>query len=314
MLELCRALALVELSEDVEVLVGDQEEVVVLTKPGLAGGFHLVQPKSLDHSLGSFYVVMNIELNPEVATKYKSLSQKARVLTETWAEKNMYCVSCKSDYLDPAPTGKRVIDFSCPDCSEQYQLKSQSHLFGHRVANSAYEPKIKKIMIRTNPNYLFLHYDPREYRVMNLFLVPKHFMTPSIIEKCKALSENARRHGWVGSNIVLGNLPGDAQIHIVENEAVVPKPQVRKLWNQFLFLREQRIDSRGWLADVLACVRDLNKDIFTLAEVYGFEQKLAELHPKNKHIRPKIHQQLQVLRGHGIIEFLGKGNYRIRKL
>ncbi|MBC7219600.1 MAG: restriction endonuclease, partial [Hadesarchaea archaeon] len=28
---------------------------------------------------------------------------------------------------------------------------------------------------------------------------------------------------------------------------------------------------------------------------------------------PKIRQQLQVLRDHGIIEFLGKGNYRIKK-
>jgi len=256
---------------------------------------------------------MNLELRPEVAASYKSLSQKARVMTETWAKENMYCVSCSSDYLDPAPTGKQVIDFSCPDCDEQYQLKSQSHSFGYRVANSAYEPKIKKIKMRTNPNYLFLHYDPRQYRIADLFLVPKHFMTPYVIEKRKKLSEKARRSGWVGSNILLGNLPRDAQIHIVEDEVIVPKSEVRSLWKQFLFLQKQRLDSRGWLADVLACVRDLNKVAFTLADVYGFEQKLADLHPRNKHIRPKIRQQLQVLRDHGIIEFLGKGNYRIRK-
>ena len=42
-----------------------------------------------------------------------------------------------------------------------------------------------------------------------------------------------------------------------------------------------------------------------------FEDHLARLHPMNKHIRPKIRQQLQVLRDHGIVEFLGKGLYRI---
>jgi len=51
-------------------------------------------------------------------------------------------------------------------------------------------------------------------------------------------------------------------------------------------MRDQRIDSRGWL---------------------------AKLHPKNKHIPDKIRQQLQVLRDHGIIEFLGRGEYRIKR-
>lgn len=257
---------------------------------------------------------MNLELKPELATSYKSLSQKARVLTETWAQENMYCVSCKSDYLDPAPTGKRVIDFTCSDCEEQYQLKSQSHPFGRSVANSAYKPKIEKIKMGTNPNYLFLHYDRSRYQVMDLFLVPRHFMTPSVIEKRKKLSENARRSGWVGSNILLGDLPGDARISIVEGEAVVPKSRVRNSWKQFLFLRDQRLDSRGWLADVLACVRELDKTDFNIAEVYQFEHRLVELHPKNKHIRPKIRQQLQVLRDHDIIEFLGKGKYKIKML
>lgn len=256
---------------------------------------------------------MNLELRPEVATGYKSLSQKARVITETWAEENLYCPSCLSDNLDPAPTGKRVIDFTCPDCDEAYQLKSQSHPFGFRVANSAYEPKIEKIRMGTNPNYFFLHYDPKVYRIWDLFLVPKHFMIPSIIEERKPLRESARRRGWVGSNILLRNLPLDARIPIVKKGYEVPKDVVRNAWHRFLFLREQTIYSRGWLADVLTCVRKVGQETFTLADMYEFEDQLAELHPRNKHIRPKIRQQLQVLRDKGIIEFLNRGNYRIRK-
>jgi len=180
--------------------------------------------------------------------------------------------------------------------------------------NSAYEPKIGAIRAGTIPNFLFLQYDLRAFIVSNLFVVPKHFMSQSIIERRRPLSERARRRGWVGSNILLGNLPTDARIPIVEDGYEVSKATVRDLWNRFLFLRKQSVYSRGWLADVLACVRQLDKEIFKLADVYTFERQLAELHPRNKHIRPKIRQQLQVLRDYGIVEFLGKGIYRIRKL
>jgi type II restriction enzyme len=111
----------------------------------------------------------------------------------------------------------------------------------------------------------------------------------------------------------LKNLPPDARIPIVKNKQEIPKNTVRDLWNRFLFLRERSVDSRGWLADVLACIRQLNKETFTLAEVYAFDAQLAKLHPRNKHIRPKIRQQLQVLRDYDTIEFLGKGMYRIKK-
>lgn len=257
---------------------------------------------------------LKLELRPEVAAAYKSFSQRARVLTETWAQENLYCPACPSDNLHPTPKGKRVIDFTCPNCDEPYQLKGQSHPFGSRVTNSAYKPKIEAIRTGTIPNFLFLQYDLEMLRVSNLFLVPKHFMSQPIIERRKPLSERARRHGWVGSNILLGNLPADARIPIVEDGYAVPKTTVRDSWNRFLFLREQSVYSRGWLADVLACVRQLDQETFTLADVYTFEGQLAKLHPRNRHIRPKIRQQLQVLRDYGIVEFLGKCVYRIRKL
>jgi type II restriction enzyme len=256
---------------------------------------------------------MILELNPSVATGYKSLSQKARVMTETWVEENLYCPSCPSDYLEPERAGKKVIDFTCQECDERFQLKSQSHLFGNKVMNSAYEPKIKAIRARTNPNYLFLHYNNGRYKIEDLFLVPKYFMSPSLIEKRKPLSESARRSGWIGSNILIGNLPLDARISIIKEEEIIPKSEVRNEWKQFLFLKNQSMQSRGWLTDVLATIRKLDKETFTLLEAYSFEDGLAKLHPRNKHIRPKIRQQLQFLRDKGIIEFLGKGQYRIRK-
>lgn len=254
---------------------------------------------------------MQLELNPEIAAAYKKFPQKARVLTETWGKENLYCLACSSDNLSPTRKGAKVIDFTCPECDEPYQLKSKTNSFGNLVVDSAYEPKIEAISKGTIPNFIFLQYDPTLWMVRNLFLVPKHFISKSIIQKRKPLRKTARRAGWVGSNILLGNLPVDARISIVENGLEIPKALVRDSWNRFLFLREQSISSRGWTADVLACIRRLNKETFTLADIYAFEDRLARLHPMNKHIQPKIRQQLQVLRDNGIVEFRGKGIYRV---
>jgi len=245
---------------------------------------------------------MRLELNlrPEIVETYKSASQRARILTETWARENLYCVACTSDSLSSARSGEKVVDFICPDWGEIYQLKSQSHPFGSRVANSAYEPKIKAIRSGSVPNFIFLRYDRIMLRVLDLFLVPRHFITESVVEKRKPLSDNARRRGWVGSNIILSNLPQDARIKIVQNGRENSPKIVRGMWNRFLFLRKQSTHSRGWLADVLACIRELGSGEFTLADVYSFEKRLSALHPKNRNIRPKIRQQLQILRAHGI--------------
>jgi type II restriction enzyme len=254
---------------------------------------------------------MQLRLNPEIAAAYKSFSQRARVLTEAWGEENLYCLACPSDNLSSTRKGTKVIDFICPECDEKYQLKSKINPFGDCVVDSAYKPKIDLISKGTIPNFIFLQYDPTLWIVRNLFLVPKHFISKSIIQRRKPLPKTARRAGWVGSNIILGNLPIDARISIVESGLEIPKTLVRDSWNRFLFLREQSISSRGWTADVLACVRRLEKETFTLADIYAFEDRLAKLHPMNKHVRPKIRQQLQVLRDNGVIEFLGKGLYRV---
>lgn len=256
---------------------------------------------------------MNLQLRPELAAEYKSSSQRARVITEAWVQENLYCPACPSEYLERAAPGKPVIDFLCFSCDEKFQLKSHTRPFGKVVANSAYKQKIEALRSGTIPNYLFLWYDLNLFKVQGLFTVPKHFMSESIIEKRPPLGENARRKGWEGSNILLGNLPLDARISLVEDGLEVPKDKVRDIWARFKFLGDQSVESRGWLADVLACVRQLD-ETFTLSDVYAFENKLTKLHPNNKHIQDKIRQQLQVLRDKQIIEFLGQGKYRIKQL
>ena len=75
------------------------------------------------------------------------------------------------------------------------------------------------------------------------------------------------------------------------------------------FMRQYKLDARGWILDILNCVNKIEDKVFTLEQMYSFVDVLALKHPENHHIKDKIRQQLQVLRDNGIIEFLGRGRY-----
>ncbi len=255
---------------------------------------------------------MKLTFDTSLASGYKSGSQIARVLTEAWFDEEMYCPACTSDGLDRLPDNTKVKDFYCPDCQETYQLKAKSTSFGRRVANSEYHTKIDKIRKGLSPNWSFLRYDKTDHRVVDLMIVPKHFMTLDAVEKRKPLSDDARRSGWVGSNILLDRLPPDAHLYVVKEGEIVPKRTVRREWKRFEFLGTMDVYARGWLNDVLMCMRELGKEVFTLRELYEYEDKLKELYPNNRHVKAKIRQQMQALRDAGVVEFVdGKGTYRV---
>ena len=68
---------------------------------------------------------------------------------------------------------------------------------------------------------------------------------------------------------------------------------------------------RGWTLDVLNAVRKLEKQRFSLQELYRLEEFLQQLHPHNRNVRAKIRQQLQVLRDLGMLAFTGPGSYSL---
>jgi type II restriction enzyme len=116
-----------------------------------------------------------------------------------------------------------------------------------------------------------MHYDRKSLAVANLFIVPKHFFVPEIIEERKPLAATARRAGWIGSNILLKKVPETGKIHIVQNGMIRPKELVLEEWRKTLFLRDTSLEARGWLLDVLKCVESLGRREFTLEEVYAFD-------------------------------------------
>lgn len=258
---------------------------------------------------------MDVALDPSVAEGYSSKSQRSRVITECWAEENLYCVNCEASWIEAHRPGKQVEDFYCPSCDRRTQLKATRGGHGPTVSNSAYDPKMDAIEANAAPDYAFLGFDPDRWQVDDLFVVPGHFMTPRVVEKRAPLSDDARRSGWVGSNILLDRVPKVGRITLVENGNAIDPDVARRRFEETAFLSGRNADSRDWTTAVMDCIDDLPVepgDRFELADVYGFEDRLAEMYPDNQHIRPKIRQQLQVLRDEGFIEFLGDGEYRLR--
>lgn len=255
---------------------------------------------------------MDLCFDSEKAEGYKSPSQIARVLTEDWAARNLFCVACNRSRLQLARDNTKVIDFVCDNCAETYQLKSRNQPLGNKVTDAAYEPMIDSIKKNKAPNLYLLHYNPANYCAENLLIVPKYFLTLSCIEQRKPLSDNARRAGWVGCNIVLKEIPIDGKISIIYERKTLSPESVREGYNRFRFLSEKKYDVRGWTADVLKIIRELGKTEFALNEVYAYDEQLQKFHPENMHIRPKIRQQLQILRDKGILKFIGQGKYRFK--
>jgi len=191
-------------------------------------------------------------------------------------------------------------------------LKSKKDSIGLKIVDGAYRTMIERLGSDNNPNFFFLNYNLSDFSVENFLIIPKHFFVPEIIEKRKPLSDNAKRAGWTGCNILLNSIPETGKIFFIKNKIVEPKNKVLENWKKTLFLREEKeISVKGWLLDTMRCVDKLNKKEFVLDDIYKFEKELNILHPENKHIKDKIRQQLQFLRNKGYLSFIGSGRYKL---
>ncbi len=255
---------------------------------------------------------MDMHLPVDAAKGYKSPAQKARVMTESWALENLYCPACTSNRIDETRNNTSVVDFVCPSCQAAYQLKAKRNSLGRKIVDAAYGPMVKAILKGSFPHLLLLSYGGATPKVNNLIVVPSFCLPVTAIEARKPLSKTARRAGWIGCNIILDLIPPDGRISVISVEQVIAKSIVRKEFNSTKPLEAISSEKRGWTLDVLTLLRSLSVNTFTLKEAYSFESSLSDMHPGNRHVRPKIRQQLQVLRDLGYIEFLGGGVYRWR--
>jgi type II restriction enzyme len=255
---------------------------------------------------------MDLQCRTELADAYKAQPQIARVLTEAWCTRELYCPACDSDRLRQSKTNTPAVDFECPQCEQPFQLKSLKSWNPRKLVDAGYAAMIRAIHSDRAPNLLVLQYSP-DWLVQNVLLVPRVFFTENVVEKRNPLGPLARRAGWVGCNILLSQIPADGKIAVVSAGLPVPEEQVRREFSRVRRLAEIPPSLRGWTVDVLKMIRQLRKSRFSLQELYSCETELKALHPQNQHIRPKIRQQLQVLRDLGLLEFTSPGTYALQK-
>ena len=254
---------------------------------------------------------MNLQCRAELGLNYKAGSQIARVISEDWCTRELYCAACTSDRLSSSRANTPAIDFVCPACDQCFQLKSLRTWGQKKIPDAAYDSMLRAIRSDRVPNLLILQYSA-DWLVKNLMLVPRVFFTETVIEKRPPLGPKARRAGWVGCNILLDRIPRDGKIPVVANGSAVAERHVREEFSRIRKLAEVPPSVRGWTLDVLTAVRKLAKPRFSLQELYELESYLQNIHPHNRNVRPKIRQQLQVLRDLGLIEFRSPGNYAVR--
>jgi type II restriction enzyme len=190
-------------------------------------------------------------------------------------------------------------------------LKSGKSPFKSRIPDAAYSKMIEAIRKDETPSIFALHYDPVEWRVRNLILIPRFTYSLKDIFKRQPLSSTAQRHDWVGCDILLGAIPQRARIQVISDGVLISPQGVRQEFQRLSPLQRIQTKVRGWTLDVLLILESFGKPEFSLDEVYAHEAKLRALHLLNRHVRPKIRQQLQVLRDMGLLEFLGRGKYRL---
>lgn len=254
---------------------------------------------------------MDLLLDYHIADDYKSSSQKARVITEDWVTRNLYCPICGEPIINHYEANRPVADFFCDKCKSDFELKSRENkrgLLDDKIVDGAYDTMIERITSLRNPNFFFMTY--ANFHVSNFILIPNYFFTPHIIEKRNPLSENARRAGWIGCNINISNIPQSGKIFIVRNGEEINHQKVIETYKQTTSLKTDNLDSRGWLIDVLQCVDKMPGEEFKLSDIYSFENELKVKHPSNNFVKDKIRQQLQYLRDKGFIEFSSRGSYR----
>ena len=134
---------------------------------------------------------MELNFDTTAGEGYHSASQVTRRLTEKWVADNMFCPRCGSPQINHFPNNRPVADFYCPECRNEYELKSKNGPLGFKVMDGAYDTMIKRITSQEAPDFFFMSYSKKQRCVTDFLFIPKHFFVPAIIEKRRPLADTA---------------------------------------------------------------------------------------------------------------------------
>ena len=248
--------------------------------------------------------------NVSLGAGYLSRTQQARRISEDWITRFGYCLKCDSDHLTPTSPNTKTRDFICPKCEHAYELKSKCGAFTTRIVDGSYVAMLDTIRSNRTPTFLLLQYTS-SWSIFRLTAIHHSLISEEAILPRRPLAKTARRAGWIGCSIALPAIALVGKIDIVVESLFQPPARTRAAFACLEGLSQLPHTRRSWAAAVLNIIYRLSKSSFSLADVYAFELELQAMYPENKNIRPKIRQQLQVLRDNRLIRFIGKGQYQI---
>jgi type II restriction enzyme len=88
---------------------------------------------------------------------------------------------------------------------------------------------MKKAVLAERTAKLFvMHYDLTAWCVRNVIRVPHFAFALSVVECRAPLPATARRAGWIGCNILLGQIPQHAPIPIVTSGEFQSRGEIRE--------------------------------------------------------------------------------------
>ena len=158
--------------------------------------------------------------------------------------------------LSPYRAGTKVSDFYSINCNEIFQLKSLSRPFSNSILGSEYHTTLTSVEGGTHPSLILLHYDRPKATVQDLSLIHRACITPSCIVARRPLAPSAKRAGWQGCTISVERIPELGRIKVIsEGRIIRDKSSVLHQWKRSESLLKTRPANRGWLADVLRCVK-----------------------------------------------------------
>lgn len=152
-------------------------------------------------------------LDSTLTANYQSNAQAARVMLETWAQFNLFCLNCSADLLEPLPANSPVADFHCLDCTTRYQIKAKNGRFGAKLTGAAYEPTAAAARQGEMPEFVLVEFDSRFSTVVFVDAIPGVSITEERIIPRRPLALSARRAGWRGC---LVNVEGLSRVAIVQ--------------------------------------------------------------------------------------------------
>jgi type II restriction enzyme len=151
----------------------------------------------------------------------------ARLVLETWAEFNLFCLACESDSLVRLGPNTPVADFECANYAARYQVKGKDGRFGSVIPGAGYGPMIAAVRAAVCPDYVLIEYDRRFATVVFGMAIRGSSITEDRVIARAPLKSTAKRAGWIGCNVRIDDLP---TVAVVEPH-VVDRMKVRKEWS-----------------------------------------------------------------------------------